>query len=125
MNGSGDTNYGIYQSGSGHIQSSGPTAVGSHAAASSGSSQEGTLTAPQALAQLRQLLAERGGELPDAARAQARGEIEEISEQLESPTRDRGRLSAALSRLSTALASVTTLAIAAEALRTAAESLFS
>lgn len=124
MTGPGDTNYGIYQSGSGSIHNNGPTAVGAGAIANAGPVHETGPTVAQALSELRRLLAERGVDLPDEDRARARGEIEEIAEQLTAPNPDRSRLSAAIARLATALASVTALAVAAEALRTAAESLF-
>lgn len=119
----GGGNYGIYQSGSGSIDNSGPLAVGEGASASSGPAPGQEPSAAEALAQLRRLLAAHGGELPDAARAQARGEVEEVADQLDSPARDRGRLAAALARLVSALASVTVLATAAEALKTAVEKL--
>jgi len=120
----GDRNYGIYQSGSGTIDSSGPMAVGRQAVANSGTTKDRPPTAAEALADLRRLLAEHGAGLPDPARAQARGEIEEISDLLDSPGAEPGRLSAALTRLSASIASVTALATGAEALRTAVERLF-
>lgn len=119
---SGDYNIGFHQSGSGRIDNSGPVAVGSGARATGGPvppSSEGGLTPEQALAALRELLAEHGAALPDEDRARARGEIEEVAEQLAGPAPDGGRVARAVDRLAAALSSVTVLATGAGALREA------
>jgi hypothetical protein len=125
---SNDHNIGIYQSGSGRIDSSGATAAGTHATASvtsGGAPADPDEVSPQeALAALRTLLAEHGRELPDADRAQARGEVEEVADELSADEPDRGRLAGALDRLAVALGSVAALATATETLRLAVAKLF-
>lgn len=119
---SGDYNIGIYQSGSGRIDNSGPVAAGSNARATGGpvppASADG-VTPEQALAALRELLAEHGAALPDEDRARARGELEEVADQLSGPEPDAGRVRRAMDRLAAALSSVTVLATAAGAVREA------
>ncbi|MEU0299439.1 DUF5955 family protein [Streptomyces sp. NPDC006175] len=125
---SGEQNIGIYQAGSGKIDNSGTTVAGSGAKVSV--TTDGPATAPdglspsEALAALRELLAVHGRELPDADRARARGELEEVADELAADEPDRGRLAGALDRLGTALGSVAGLAAAAEALKQAVTGLF-
>lgn len=119
----GGDNYGMYQSGSGRMDNSGPMAVGSGARATThtgGATGDPALPSPQeALAELRALLAEHGRQLPAAGRAQARGEVEEVADELDADEPHRGRLSEALDRLAAALGPVAVLTSAAETLRAA------
>ncbi|MHC3471146.1 DUF5955 family protein [Streptomyces sp. 7R007] len=116
----GDYNIGIFQSGTGQIHSSGPIAVGKGASATGHQGDAAREVTPEeALRLLRQLLAEHAASLPDAERAQARGELAELSDQLAAGEPDPGRLAGALHRLAAAVGSVTVLATAAEKLREA------
>ncbi|MCK8679490.1 MULTISPECIES: DUF5955 family protein [Streptomyces] len=123
MTTSGEHSVGIHQTGAGRIHNSGAVAAGRGARASvvsdGGAADQDGPTPQEALAALRELLAEHGRELPDADRARARGEVEEVADELAAEEPDRGRLTGALDRLAAALSSVAVLAAAADALRTA------
>lgn len=99
-------NEGISQTGNGTIINSGAMAVGRNARART----EGGQTPEEAVASLRELLAAHRTELTDENRAGARGELEDIADELNAPEPDRSRIDAALSRLSSAVSSIGALA---------------
>ena len=106
-------NEGIQQSGGATFINSGAMAVGRGARVSQGA----VPTPEQALATLRDLLAAHRAELPDASRIQARGELEELADELGGDQPDRSRVATALAAFASAVSSVSALTSGVDTLR--------
>lgn len=118
-------NYGIQHSGSGNIENKGVQAFGPHATAIGSVQSPAVASAEKLVAELRELLREHDTDLAEHERADARDQLDTVTDQLGVPREDRdpGIITRALGRLASVVGSVTVLAAKAESLRNIVEQL--